>query len=431
MRTLFGMMMSLCLGSVIVLGCSDQAFHITSDPSSYSGNQGVNQGGQGGSVDDPSQPAIQIDTQKPGSQPDPGLNGGYISDTPLGSVTFKGAFSEEEIPGTNKPVAIMFLIDETGSMGKYINAVRNSISTFVNNLTSRNYQVKLGLISYEDNIMSETDIGINVNSFINTLANLRTVDGEGGDSPEGGFKAIQRGAQKLNNSSLDSYMKIMVLISDNFSHDENYTTENSQDMYNNLLTNRSCSINSTVNALNTYSKKFQEQTKIFYSVPSMSTYPNLSRECLNYLGMFPNYQMNELLTNSFNKLNASVSRGGFLGWPFDQNTLLQDLANKIIEVAPTKLVCLTNNIEVKLNDTLSVNYTSTFKQAYDLYKKSGSPVSTIFDKRIPDILKGLGSSQRYANVTQSCFDMVDAKNNNFNSPKVSNRKITIPFEFKQ
>ncbi|WP_349408339.1 flagellin [Pseudalkalibacillus sp. SCS-8] len=91
---------------------------------------------------------------------------------------------------------IVFIIDDTGSMGSAINNVKNNITDFVDGIASKGIDVQLGLVTYGDVSPSENGNGIakkefvsDVNTFKTYLSDIRVVGG--GDWEESGLEGIK------------------------------------------------------------------------------------------------------------------------------------------------------------------------------------------------------------------------------------------------
>ena len=56
--------------------------------------------------------------------------------------------------GQGRPVDIVFVLDVTESMQPYIDAVKQNIIKFVNDLASNNRDYRLGLVTFEDYVVS-------------------------------------------------------------------------------------------------------------------------------------------------------------------------------------------------------------------------------------------------------------------------------------
>lgn len=123
---------------------------------------------------------------------------------------------------------IIFLVDNTGSMGKYVSAVNNNIIPFANSLDEKNVKYRLGLLSFGDVNDPYTDVGkvksygfsdvetfrSNVNSVLNEIS-----DGGGADDPESGLEALVQGDQSalsMITSSTAEYKRFVVVTDASF-----------------------------------------------------------------------------------------------------------------------------------------------------------------------------------------------------------------------
>ncbi|MBI5324249.1 MAG: VWA domain-containing protein, partial [Ignavibacteriae bacterium] len=71
------------------------------------------------------------------------------------------------------PVDFVFVIDKTGSMQKYIDAVRRNLSNFTNSLLKRGIDYRIGLIYFSDYVERTYDLTDNVGSFLGWLDEVK------------------------------------------------------------------------------------------------------------------------------------------------------------------------------------------------------------------------------------------------------------------
>jgi len=99
---------------------------------------------------------------------------------------------------------IVFVIDDTGSMQKYIDSVKLKVSGFVQALASTNIQANLCLVTFGDQVSRSctyfveddpnTSTNENLNSFLNALSTVKA--GGGGDIPENQLEAMMVAASQ-------------------------------------------------------------------------------------------------------------------------------------------------------------------------------------------------------------------------------------------
>ena len=99
--------------------------------------------------------------------------------------------------GQGRPVDIVFVLDVTESMQPYIDAVKQNVISFAQDLASNNRDYRLGLVTFEDYVVSkEPDCGCayrdkmtsNVHEFTQWVGTLHA--GGGGDIPEDQLDAL-------------------------------------------------------------------------------------------------------------------------------------------------------------------------------------------------------------------------------------------------
>ncbi len=99
--------------------------------------------------------------------------------------------------GQGRPVDIVFVMDVTESMQPYIDAVKQNIISFAQDLAANNRDYRLGLVTFEDYVISKypdcncpyrNTMTSNVHQFIDWVSGLHA--GGGGDIPEDQLDAL-------------------------------------------------------------------------------------------------------------------------------------------------------------------------------------------------------------------------------------------------
>ena len=99
--------------------------------------------------------------------------------------------------GQGRPVDIVFVMDVTESMQPYVDAVKQNIISFAQDLASNNRDYRLGLVTFEDYVVSKypdcncpyrNTMTSNVHQFIDWISGLHA--GGGGDIPEDQLDAL-------------------------------------------------------------------------------------------------------------------------------------------------------------------------------------------------------------------------------------------------
>lgn len=126
------------------------------------------------------------------------------------------------------PVDFVFVIDKTGSMQKYIDAVRRNLSNFTNSLLKRGIDYRIGLIYFSDYVERINELTDNVGSFLGWLDEVKAYGG--GDEKENALEAMYEATRLKFRPSAN---KVLVLITDAPYHQKgekgdgltSYTTE--------------------------------------------------------------------------------------------------------------------------------------------------------------------------------------------------------------
>src|SRR5713101_9319040 len=99
--------------------------------------------------------------------------------------------------GQGRPVDIVFVMDVTESMQPYIDAIKQNMITFAQDLNSNNRDYRLGLVTFEDYVVSKypdcnceyrNKMTSNVQQFMSWVGTLHA--GGGGDIPEDQLDAL-------------------------------------------------------------------------------------------------------------------------------------------------------------------------------------------------------------------------------------------------
>ncbi|TAL67278.1 MAG: VWA domain-containing protein [Bacteroidetes bacterium] len=107
------------------------------------------------------------------------------------------------------PVDFVFAIDKTGSMQKYIDAVRRNLTNFTNSLLKRGIDYRIGLIYFSDYVERTYDLTDNVGAFLGWLDEVKAYGG--GDEKENALEAMSEATKMKFRPSAN---KVLVLITD-------------------------------------------------------------------------------------------------------------------------------------------------------------------------------------------------------------------------
>ncbi len=120
----------------------------------------------------------------------------------------------ENISSRNSvPVDIVFVIDQTGSMRRYVEEVKSNVEEFTHQLAAKGIDYRLGLITFSDVVEQRKNFTANVREFIEWIDGLRV--GGGGDTNENALEGVDA-ATRLSFRS--TAQKILILISDAMFH---------------------------------------------------------------------------------------------------------------------------------------------------------------------------------------------------------------------
>ncbi|MGH8013258.1 MAG: FHA domain-containing protein [Candidatus Binataceae bacterium] len=141
--------------------------------------------------------------------------------------------------GQGRPVDIVFVMDVTESMQPYIDAIKQNMITFAHDLAANNRDYRLGLVTFEDYVVSkysdcncayQKSFTSNVNQFIEWVGTLHA--GGGGDIPEDQLGALSYASTLPFRPKAQA---ILILITDAPPHhagDSSQNTEHDQAYWN-------------------------------------------------------------------------------------------------------------------------------------------------------------------------------------------------------
>lgn len=134
--------------------------------------------------------------------------------------------------GQGRPVDIVFVLDVTESMQPYIDAVKQNIITFAQDLQSNSRDYRLGLVTFEDYVVSQypdcncpyrSKMTSNVHEFTDWVSGLHA--GGGGDIPEDQLDALAYAASFPFRPEAEG---IIIIVTDAPPHHDGDGSENTQ-----------------------------------------------------------------------------------------------------------------------------------------------------------------------------------------------------------
>ncbi|NIR06236.1 MAG: VWA domain-containing protein, partial [Candidatus Aminicenantes bacterium] len=117
-------------------------------------------------------------------------------------------------------IDIVFLFDQTGSMGDEVTAVKNNALLFADILEESNINYRLAVINFSDRIEKKFDFTSDIKKFKNQVASIRVCCG--GDYPENALEALKQASElKLRKNARTAF----ILVTDAPYHENNHVTE--------------------------------------------------------------------------------------------------------------------------------------------------------------------------------------------------------------
>ena len=129
---------------------------------------------------------------------------------------------------------IVFIIDNTGSMGGYISQVRANVVSFANDLNASGQDYRLGLVEYGDNNDSSIktyDFTTNIDTFVNDVNSISLTGG--GDGAESGLEALETALSMVSDSANS---KRFIVVTDADYHNQGESGDGDSTTYLNTAT---------------------------------------------------------------------------------------------------------------------------------------------------------------------------------------------------
>jgi len=123
-------------------------------------------------------------------------------------------------PTPERNLDVIFVLDVTGSMRSELDAVRGGISELINLIAAEKWNLRAGAVAFADEILEEHPATLNLGELLASMgpenANWKATPGFGGDAPEVGLAAIERGLSMLQEADPAGVVeeKILVYVSD-------------------------------------------------------------------------------------------------------------------------------------------------------------------------------------------------------------------------
>jgi hypothetical protein len=120
----------------------------------------------------------------------------------------------------NRSLDVVFVLDVTGSMGHELQAVRTGVKELITTIQAQGWQLRAGSIAFADAILEEQPISGDLDALVEAMNPIHETwsarGGFGGDVPEVGLAALERGVAMLDvaDGAASIGEKIMVYVSD-------------------------------------------------------------------------------------------------------------------------------------------------------------------------------------------------------------------------
>lgn len=239
------------------------------------------------------------------------------------------------------PLAIVFAIDRSSSMGKELDVVKRGVQLFSDNLVKSGFNASFGAVSFQDSVDSSI-APTNFNSFSSYISSLTLASSSSGNSdlPEGALLALNNAADYLKAATTDPrVVPVLVLVTDALGHNGGSGS---------AISSRDCSFKPFLDRL--ANNEFGKKLVFFHSAnpANAATRSDIKKSCH---WAAPSQEYTELLT-AIENATPGVYRGQALSWPFDNNVLTSQLPNILVDKIQTKnLTCEMTSARLSENGT--------------------------------------------------------------------------------
>jgi hypothetical protein len=125
-----------------------------------------------------------------------------------------------EPPTPERNLDVVFLLDVTGSMKNELDAVRGGINELISLISAEKWNFRAGAVAFADVLLEEHAATANLSGLLSAMdssnENWKAPPGFGGDAPEIGLAAIERGLAMLQEADPTGVVeeKMLVYVSD-------------------------------------------------------------------------------------------------------------------------------------------------------------------------------------------------------------------------
>jgi hypothetical protein len=227
-----------------------------------------------------------------------------------------------------RPVDLYFVLDSSGSMQEEINVIRSAINRIVDQLSAKGIELHVGVVGFVDSTTSMNSRTLaltgDIASFKNFLTSMRVQSNA--DASESALMAVQKAVELLKTGpGRPNALKAIVTITDVVGHNGGPEGTSTRD----------CSIDQTVNAINSYVSSISGSTefRFFYDVPDPAFNNSSSDQHVSFQcnGFNAKTQMEAILNNITTDKPVDqrgaplLNAAGRLNWPLTETGLVNNL----------------------------------------------------------------------------------------------------------
>ncbi len=164
---------------------------------------------------------------------------------------------------SRKPVDIVFVFDDTGSMSEEIAGLIERTLEFADIISGSGFDYQLGLITYKDTIHKPYKATKDASEFKSWVSNLRAQGG--GNEPENALDAIWSASQQTFRENAE---QIFILITDATFHSSNSITDKNMNLVTEALESKNISLHVVGPNIDEYKHMAQQLAGAFYDKDS-------------------------------------------------------------------------------------------------------------------------------------------------------------------
>jgi hypothetical protein len=331
-------------------------------------------------------------------------------------ISFEAGFTDRSKDTISlRPLVIYFVLDVTASMGVNIDTIKSGIQSFVTKLSAKKFDVKMGYITFKDNVGSPSAL-MDAATLSSGLGNISTIGG--GRPKEASLTAFRSALNFVLSQGAADAIKAILTITDNPGHNENIEDDTNV---------TDCTIEKTLSAINALPGDQRNLVKIFHSVSDEKADSRTASvdACSGFNSA--KEQWNDILSKALPEIPIA-SRGGALPYPFKGDVLEKDFISLLERTSPgADLVCLVSKADLMINGEIVES--TRYDDLSALYKNHIEGTPFVWKNAVPESrLADLANNNKNQLLLNSCCVLKASADSGKFGKCDEEKKITVNFK---